>query len=279
MNNPKLTVQLKSNEHCNLDSLPLRFGFSFPRDTTIEIFQTSQAEPDRKHGNRAKFDGYFLHPTTQERCYGTFVVLKTSNGIKLVTVWRNDQDTEFYLSEVMKNLRKDGELTTEILLDLHPKYVSGQLTKHSDLVNELSQNKASVHINAMQLKTDLFVDKLRREHAESSKALHEEIQSLKQELEKEQLRAGTSQVVTKTAPDILVSVEIGKVHRGSPCTILTMKNGQQWFMKTSTFDKTGTVTRKAKALIGHPVVVTSWDPVREPGKWSKQGYFRNVFEA
>jgi len=48
-------------------------------------------------------------------------------------------------------------------------------------------------------------------------------------------------------------------------------------MKTSTFDPYGDVTMKAKSLEGRRVRTSCWDPIGQPGKWSSQGYFRNIY--
>ena len=54
-------------------------------------------------------------------------------------------------------------------------------------------------------------------------------------------------------------------------------DGVRLYMKTITFDSYLSVTAKAKTLVGKKVRTSCWDPIREPGKWSSQGYFRNVY--
>ena len=78
---------------------------------------------------------------------------------------------------------------------------------------------------------------------------------------------------------VLVSVETDVMHRGSLNTVLKFSDGTIKTMKTATFDRDLSVTNKAKTLIGKKVKTTCWDPVNQPGKWSNQGYFRNVYEA
>jgi hypothetical protein len=58
-----------------------------------------------------------------------------------------------------------------------------------------------------------------------------------------------------------------------------MADGTQRHMKTTTFDRDGSITRKAKELVGSRVRTTCWDPIGSPGKWSRQGYFRNIYET
>ncbi|WP_445779468.1 hypothetical protein [Shewanella sp.] len=88
-----------------------------------------------------------------------------------------------------------------------------------------------------------------------------------------------SSVATLSTPDTLVAVNENVIVRGSACTVLVMADGTQRHMKTSTFDRDGSITRKAKELIGSRIRTTCWDPIGNPGKWSRQGYFRNIYET
>ncbi|MDN3663387.1 hypothetical protein [Vibrio agarivorans] len=221
-------------------------------------------------------------PDTDRVEQATFVVLKDNEEFRLVTAWRNDGNTEFYLSEVMKSLRKAGELSVEDLLAFHPRYKEGKLCSHAELVLALSANKSSEQIAKIQSQSELAVqraqeeiDLLRKENRE----LKKENMILKQQIESERLKAGANNTVNVTSPNTLLSVRTDVIHYGSSCTELRLADGMKWYMKTSTFDKNGDVTKQAQSLIGKPVVVTSWDPVTEPGKWSSRGYFRNVYPA
>ena len=80
-------------------------------------------------------------------------------------------------------------------------------------------------------------------------------------------------------PDALVSIKENQIVRGSACTVLVMGDGSQRHMKTSTFDPDGAITHKAKTLIGSRIRTTCWDPKDSPGRWSSQGYFRNIYSA
>ncbi|CAM4440566.1 cell division protein ZapB [Vibrio agarivorans] len=277
-----LNVLVKHKEHCNLDSFPLRFGFSFATDQILTLKRESAADNSRQQNNRWKFKGTMTLPDTDRVEQATFVVLKDNEEFRLVTAWRNDGNTEFYLSEVMKSLRKAGELSVEDLLAFHPRYKEGKLCSHAELVLALSANKSSEQIAKIQSQSELAVqraqeeiDLLRKENRE----LKKENMILKQQIESERLKAGANNTVNVTSPNTLLSVRTDVIHYGSSCTELRLADGMKWYMKTSTFDKNGDVTKQAQSLIGKPVVVTSWDPVTEPGKWSSRGYFRNVYPA
>lgn len=86
-------------------------------------------------------------------------------------------------------------------------------------------------------------------------------------------------VATLSAPDTLIEVKEQEMIRGSLCTVLILADGTRRHMKTATFDKDGSVTRRAKEMIGKRVRTTCWDPISVPGKWSSQGYFRNIYET
>jgi hypothetical protein len=84
-------------------------------------------------------------------------------------------------------------------------------------------------------------------------------------------------VAVLSDPNDLVSVKEHQMIRGSSCTVLVMGDGSKRHMKTSTFDLDGKITEKAKKLIGTKVRTSCWDPKNAPGKWSRQGYFRNIY--
>lgn len=114
---------------------------------------------------------------------------------------------------------------------------------------------------------------------------HDEIAILKAQAKEDEARYRIERVAaeregsvaTLSSPDTLVEVRKSVLVRGSPCTVLVMGDGRTLHMKTSTFDKDGSVTRKAESLVGARVRTTCWDPVGAPGKWSSQGYFRNIY--
>ena len=88
-----------------------------------------------------------------------------------------------------------------------------------------------------------------------------------------------SSVALLSTPDALVCVKENEMVRGSSCTVLLMGDGSQRHMKTSTFDPDGSITTKAKSLVGSRIRTTCWDPKDSPGRWSSQGYFRNIYAA
>ena len=297
-----LDVVVLCNEHANCDSLPLRYGIHFKTDETIKLLRIKFSTRVQKNPNRIGIEAYFIDSNNVEQ-FGQFVI-GTQRGFDkpvLVTVWRNDTDTEFHLSEVMMSLRKDGYLTPEVLLGLHPLYRQGKIAKHSDLVVLLGTTLSEQQVQRMSEivaeavnKTDQLIAerdaatalaeekaqdlaKEKGDHAitkEREKFLEKEVERYK--LEKLSASRDNKQA-TLSSPDTLVQVLERQIYRGSSCTILKLGDGSQRHMKTSTFDPTGSVTAHAKTLIGKRVRISCWDPINQPGRWSSEGYFRNVY--
>ena len=104
--------------------------------------------------------------------------------------------------------------------------------------------------------------------------MEEELDEFKRQ---EQIANGQGSTQTLEREKILEAVNTEVNHRGSSCTELVMGDGTRLYMKTITFDRGLIVTTKAKSLVGKKVKTSCWDPISEPGKWSRQGYFRNVY--
>ncbi|QJT27961.1 hypothetical protein E4185_19215 [Aeromonas media] len=300
MKNITLQVLVTKNGHCNLDSFPLRFGFKYDEDTTIEISNAFAINIDNK-SERIKYEGSIKCPATGRRVRGYFIVQESKEGFpsKLVTAWRFNDSVEFYLSEVLKSLRKAGVISSEWLLRNHALYISGKLRTHKELVEILSKEMSFSEIEKIRTETEKTissyekkleefnvirqraVDEAAREKDRADK-LSEKIDILNNKLNalinsemKDAYESGNNLHVTNTSR--LVRVNEGVLYNGSYCTSIVLDTGEHWYMKTSIFDRLGRITEKAKTLIGREVKVTSWDPIREPGKWSSKFYFRNIY--
>jgi hypothetical protein len=304
-----------ARDHANCDSLPLRYGIHFECDTILPLRRTRFLYADYQFSDRlhieAEFDSADGSPTTGHFVIGTN---RRYGHPVVITVWRHDLDTETRLSEVMKLLRTRGFLTPKDLLVLHPLYVSGEITSHADLIQQLALKMSASRVAEMEveaksaaqladkaiaelesakreaeiarqvaLEASYLVDELQ----EKNMTLSSENVELKAELEAERQRYKLEQTeankersqATLSSPDKLVEVREQQIYRGSSCTILIMDDGKQHHMKTSTFDPYSEVTKKAKSLLGRRVRISCWDPIGQPGKWSSQGYFRNIYAA
>lgn len=296
-----MKILVRQREHANCDSLPLRFGIHFDKDTIIDLIDHSFEKIDVNNSNRSHFKGkLFVH--NKGFVHGHFVIEDANPNPVLITVWtQRDADSEWKLSEVIRALRKAGKLTPEDLLKFHPLYLEGKITKHADLVELLAKNLSQEKIEELNIVAIAAESKAMQAIKERDEALqllekshhqiHEknsEIIDLKEKLELEQSEKikyqkeaeaarGAQHIATLSSPTKLIDVKEKQMYLGSICTLLLMGDGSQKHMKISTFDPTYSITEKAKNLIGKNVRTTCWDPINYPGKWTEQGYFRNIY--
>lgn len=164
----RLSVLVLAREHANQDSLPLRFGLHFEEDTEIVIFDAVDLGPDERYGDRRHYLGSIrLNNDEGEMSQqGHFVVgyRRPGNYLSLVTVWRSDnREVEFYLSNTMRNLREEGFLSPDKLIEMHPFYLSGEINSSGSLIRYLSKNLAAAEIDrakASQERARIETDKI-----------------------------------------------------------------------------------------------------------------------
>jgi len=290
----KKTVVIKQNEHANLDSFPLRYGFQFDRNTNLEILcDPSTLNPDKnpKYKDRYNIIAKFINPTNNRTERGVFFLINNQNNKfydndKVVTIIRylDEAETEHHLSEVIKSLRISKDLTPHDLISLHPQYMTRQLSTHSDLIRILAEKKSGEEILKIQSIADQAVQRyesqitMLNDQLTTLKTINTEIQKELNEYKTQENMAnsvGSTQTLAKAK--VLVDV-IQNVMRGrSSCTVLVMEDGVKLYMKTSSFDKNLKITAKAKLLKGRKVITSCWDPIGKPGHFSNQGYFRNLY--
>lgn len=98
-------------------------------------------------------------------------------------------------------------------------------------------------------------------------------------LDEAELAKKNKHILSKENPKTLRKVNERVLHANSICTELIFDDGDVRWMKIETFDIDGKITRKAVTLLNCNVYVTSWDPMNEPLKWTRLGYFRNIYKA
>lgn len=304
----ELDIRVVVADHANCDSLPLRFGLHFKTDVVLKLRRARFDRDDSQYPNRCHVEAEFEGRNGMTS--GHFVLAARHGGCEpvVVTVWRHDGSTEFSLSEVMTSLRKNGFLTPDDLLALHPLYASGKLRTHADRVQQLSLKMSAARVTAMEKAAAEANRKADEAHAAREEAqrnaehnrevaleatyaldrsesrfrdltaVNERLAAENESYKAEQTAARQArQNATLSSPDTLIEVRERQPHRGSLCTILIMADATRRHIKVATFDVGGKVTDKAKSLVGRRVKVSSWDPINEPGKWSQQGYFRNIY--
>ena len=291
------TVIIKMNEHANLDSFPLRYGFTFDKDTELEIHcDPSTLRPDKnpKYKDRYNIVAKFVNPSNNMPETGVFYLInnqdnKYFDNDKVITIIRHldEKETEHHLSEVIRSLRLSNDLSCQDLIKMHPLYMTRQISTHGELVKLLVQTKSDKEILRIQSISDQAVEKFEKLNHEID-GLNDEIQTLmdeKTEIQNElnEYKAhenmanfeGSTQTLEEAK--ILVDVNPNVIREKSSCTELVMGDGTKLYMKTSTFDKNLKVTAKARLLKGRKVRTSCWDPIKQPGRFSSQGYFRNLY--
>ena len=291
----KKTVVIKYNEHANLDSFPLRYGFQFDKNTELEIYcDPSTLNPDKnpKYKDRYNIIAKFKNPLNNRTERGVFFLINNQNNKfydndKVVTIIRylDEAETEHHLSEVIKSLRISKDLTPYDLINLHPQYMTRQLSTHSDLIRILAEKKSGEEILKIQSIADQAVQRYESQITKLNdelitlKTINTEIQKELNEYKAQENMAnskGSTQTLRKAK--VLIDVIENEMIGTSSCTVLLMEGDEELYMKTSTFDKYLKITAKAKLLKGRKVITSCWDPIGRPGHFSDQGYFRNLYE-
>jgi hypothetical protein len=298
-----------AQDHANCDSLPLRYGLHFEQDTLIDLSQTRYLYSDYQYPDRHHIEALF-QGVGDQLVTGHFVIGNKRGFTEpvVITVWRGDVSTEMRLSEVMIALRKRGFITPETLLGLHPLYVEGKVSTSADLIEQLTRQLSAEKLSAMStevmaanekadqalaaleaankradiaknvaLEASYIVDELESQNGQLSGRVDELEAELDRYKAEQAAAARERSEATLSSPDTLVDVREKQMYRGSSCTILLFADGTTRHMKTSTFDPSGEVTSRAISLKGRRVRTSCWDPIGQPGKWSSQGYFRNVY--
>ena len=149
MDSKIIRAKVKAKEHANLDSFPFRFGYSFPETSTLTI--TNCVEHKNTKNNqppgRCTYDGNFSLPGNSCVFHATFMLLKSDYTI--VTVIRKGPQfvTEDKLSNFLRDLRKQGRIDTNTLIEFYNRGVSSYMDLFNALV-EIDSQKASAASDA-----------------------------------------------------------------------------------------------------------------------------------
>ena len=120
-----IEVDVVAHHHANLDSFPFRYGLHFNKTTSIKLFNCKNYKW-QKNGEIFEVEASFQGLDNKIE-NGLFILAITDfPNPRVVTVMRNDVETEFFLSKLLKSLRESGEVTTNDFLAWHPLYLSGE---------------------------------------------------------------------------------------------------------------------------------------------------------
>jgi len=281
----KRTVTVKCNEHANLDSFPFRYGFSFDKDTQLELEDIRNQNNFKDEKGRYHIDANFINPKTNKIDKGHFVLIENSINT-VVTVWRmgsgKSRQAEHVLSETLRAARDKKLIMVSDLIDMHDQGLTSHFEFSEFLAKKWSREIANEINEKAEDKVNALSEALKKTANERDKYKKEfNLKSTEfEEYKKEQERA-KSEGSSPTLADERVLIKVGTnvMYNGSMCTQLTMDDGNKLFMKIATFDRNLSITEKAKSLEGKKVRTTCWDPINKPGYWSSKGYFRNLYEV
>ena len=158
--NKTLKIPIRAQDHGNLDSLAFRYGFYFKQDTKLDLFNCSEIKDKEIRDSHIKYGvrASFKLPNSDKTLQGKFVLLRSDDN--LVTVIREGSafKAEELLSETLRKLRVDGDITADDNIEMHKKRVrdtvnvvrylsekigskkvEGALTVAQDKINNLSE--------------------------------------------------------------------------------------------------------------------------------------------
>ena len=190
--NKTFRILIKANEHANLDSLSFRYGFYFKEDSQLTLYQCTDVkdkdvrDPDIKRAIRASFN----LPNSEKRLQGKLLLMRNSN--KLVTIIREGGffKTEELLSETLRKLREDGDISPDDNVEMFHKGVKSSVDVLRHLSEKIGSQKIELAMKDAQKKIDSLSKALENISNRAKKAEEENEYltniALKSELEKEE---------------------------------------------------------------------------------------------
>ena len=132
----KIKVYIHAKEHANLDSFPIRYGYYYKENKLLDLYNCTNWSEKYKGQENEQFlvDANFLDPEGNEK-KGHFVLFnKNMPHPKVGTVWSHDTQTEHLLSVHLKELREQGDVNQDYLVNIHPYYLNGDANSVSGLI-------------------------------------------------------------------------------------------------------------------------------------------------
>ena len=148
---PEILVDIVRNEHANMDSFPFRYGIHYERNHKLQLFNCENHEWQESKvilKVNANFRG-----KNHDIEKGKFILMYKDGypNPKVVTVIREDIETERLLSSLLKSLRKAYKITPQKLIDLHPLYKEGKANSFDKLAEILYSNNNQTNITNDEL--------------------------------------------------------------------------------------------------------------------------------
>jgi len=167
-----ITAIIKASEHANQDSFSFRFGYYFLDNSEIELSNVTRIndenirDPERKYGVRASFK----LPDNNKTFQAKFILLKRNNFI--VTVIREGGffKTEEVLSETLRTLRENGDITPNDNIQMFKKNIKSHVEVIQYLSNKIGSNKVTIALDDAKIKIEKISEALRKSNQRADNA-------------------------------------------------------------------------------------------------------------
>ena len=173
--NKTIKAIVKAENHANLDSFSFRYGYYFSEDSNLDLFSCTEIkdkyirELDIKHAVRASFK----LPNSDKMLQGQFILMKSNNAI--VTVIRGGSvfKAEEFLSETLRILREDGDITPDDNVQMYKSRVKSTAEVVKYLSDKIGATKVKVAEEKAKKTIEKLAEALRKSNERADKALLE----------------------------------------------------------------------------------------------------------
>ena len=178
-----LNVDVVYHHHANLDSFPFRYGIHYKETTSLKLFNCKDYKW-QKNGEKFEVEASFIGQEGRVE-NGLFILAITDfPNPRVVTVMRNDVETEFFLSKLLRSLRESGKVSTSDFLEWHPLYISGEANTFEKLAKLYASKSNENNLPDDNELVSKSLAEARAEYDELLKEKENEIYRLKLENEK-----------------------------------------------------------------------------------------------
>ena len=179
----KIKIYIKADEHANLDSLPFRYGFYYPKNAVVDVsecqdWQRCPESSDGKSEKKFRVKGSLVSPDGVKVSGQLILVDNRSQHLKLVSIWPMDNPTENNLSDRLRYLREKGKLTPERTIRLYPYYRDGKANTVDDLLAAFTEVFSEENLDSDELKSEIKDEMKQTVEVQINQILDERMQNI-----------------------------------------------------------------------------------------------------
>ena len=171
--NKKIKALIKAEEHANLDSFSFRYGYYFLEDSMLDLFNCTEIKDKfiRDLDIKRAVSASFKLPNSSKALQGQFILMKNNNTIVTVIRGGSAFKAEEFLSETLRILREDGDITP----DDNVQMFQSRIKSTAEVVKHLSEKIGTKKVKAAEAKAEKIIEKLaealRKSNERADKAL------------------------------------------------------------------------------------------------------------